>query len=291
MNKLSTEMRARVLMSLVEGNSINSTCRMTGVAQMTVLSLIENVGEACAHLHDTWIRDIKARRIQVDEIWSFVGYKAKNVPVEKRGLFGYGDVWTFVAIDAESKLIVSWRVGRRDDVTTDEFMMDLAGRLANRVQLTSDGYRTYPTAVEAAFHRGANVDYGILVKNYSEAPKEERRRYSPSKFVSAQLTPIFGKPDVQHISTSYVERQNLTVRMSSRRMTRLTNAFSKKVENHTHQHAINFAYYNFCRIHKTLRATPAMAAGIVSEAWKVRDLVKYTEEREIMSTWPLAQAS
>lgn len=285
------EQAARVLTSLVEGNSIASTCRMTGVAQMTVLSLIGTVGEACANLHDTWVRDIKAQRIQVDEIWSFVGCKAKNVRPEHRNVFGRGDVWTFVAIDADSKLIVSWHIGRRDDTTTDEFMMDLSSRLANRVQLTSDGLGTYPAAVEAAFNRGADVDFGVMVKNYYEAPKEERRRYSPSKFISASITPVFGDPDPDFISTSYVERQNLTMRMSMRRMTRLTNAFSKKVENHAHQHAINFAYYNFCRIHRTLRATPAMVAGIVSETWKVRDLVKYAEEREIMSAWPLAQAS
>src|SRR5687767_1206508 len=160
MNKLATEIRAQVITSLMEGNSIASTCRMTGVAQMTVLSLIENVGEACAHLHDTWIRGIKAERIQVDEIWSFVGCKAKNVRPEHRNLFGRGDVWTFVAIDADSKLIVSYHVGRRDDIATDEFMMDLSSRLANRVQLTSDGLGTYPAAVEAAFNRGASVDYG-----------------------------------------------------------------------------------------------------------------------------------
>lgn len=273
-------------MALVEGNSIASTCRMTGVAKMTVLRLLADVGAACADLQDRWMHDLPLNRIQVDEIWSFVGMKAKNVPSDLRGTFGFGDVWTFVAIDAETKLIPSWRVGPRDQETTNEFIYDLSLRLANRVQISSDGLATYPFAIEGAFNHDG-VDYGMLVKHYNEATHEDRRRYSPARFVSATLTPIFGNPDEKHISTSYVERQNLNIRMSNRRMTRLTNAFSKKVENHVHQLAINFAHHNFARIHRTLRCTPAMAAGVTSELWSVSDLVRVADEYEITKNWTL----
>jgi IS1 family transposase len=216
--------------------------------------------------------------------------KRRNVPIERRREFGVGDVWTFVAIDAETKLIPTWRLGWRDDNTTSEFINDLAERLSGRIQLTSDGLGTYPTAVEVAFNHDG-VDYAQLVKIYEEQPKEERRRYSPSRFISATISKVFGDPDEDHVSTSYIERQNLNIRMFNRRMTRLANAFSRKVENHAHQLAINFAHHNFCRIPRTTRATPAMLVGITSSPWDVADLVKMTDEYWTNQAWKLAKAS
>jgi IS1 family transposase len=291
MNKLSIEKRTAILSALVEGCSIASTCRITGAAKMTVLSLLKSVGEACDDLQDRWFRGLECKRIQCDEIWSFVGMKAKNVPEHLRTTFGFGDVWTFVAIDADTKLVPCWRLGRRDDLATDEFIFDLASRLKGRVQITTDGLATYPPAIQCAFDRGSSVDYGVVVKNYNEAPKEERRRYSPSKFVSAELKAVFGEPDPDFISTSYIERQNLNIRMGNRRMTRLTNAFSKKVVNHARQLAINFAHHNFVRIHQSLRCTPAMAAGITSEVWSIADLIHVTDEYEMTRSWPLANVA
>ena len=290
MNKLSGIKRTSVITALVEGNSINSTCRMTGVAQMTVLSLLETVGTACADFQDRWLRDLPTTKVQVDEIWSFCRMKAKNVPADKQGVLGYGDIWTFVAIDADSKLIPCWSVGHRDETTTNDFIYDLSLRIRNRVQISSDGLGTYPFAIEAAWSH-STVDYGQLVKHYNEVPTEERRRYSPSRFVSAEKKAILGEPDPNFISTSYVERQNLNIRMESRRMTRLTNGFSKKLENHCHQIAINFAHHNFSRIHRTLRCTPAMAAGVTSSVWSIADLIKITEEYEITRDWPLAHSA
>ena len=287
MNKLSFGKRTQVVTALVEGCSIASTCRMTGVAKMTVLKLLADVGTACADLQDRWLMDLPCKRIQVDEIWSFVGMKAKNVPFELSNTFGFGDVWTFVAIDAETKLVPCWKVGPRNSATTEAFIFDLSLRLRDRVQLTSDGFAPYQLAVELAFDR-QGVDFAMLVKHYNEVAPEDRRRYSPARFVSATKTPIFGEPDEKLISTSYIERQNLNIRMSNRRMTRLTNAFSKKVENHKHQLAINFAHHNFARIHRSLRCTPAMAAGITSNVWSIGDLVKVADEYEMMSTWELA---
>jgi len=293
MNRLSFAKREQVITSLVEGNSIASTCRITGVAKMTVLKLLADVGTACENLQDRWLRDLDCKRVQVDEIWSFVGMKAKNVPAESYNEFGIGDVWTFIALDADSKLVVTWRLGWRDEKTTNEFIYDLSQRMRGRIQLTSDGFKAYRFAVETSFNArgGHGVDYAMLMKNYAEAPKEDRRRYSPSRFVSCELKAIFGNPDEKHISTSFVERSNLTWRMCNRRMTRLTNAFSKNVDNHAHQLALNFAHYNFVRIHKTLRCTPAMAAGIVNGVWSIGDLVKVADEYEIMQDWPLAKAS
>jgi IS1 family transposase len=293
MNKLSFDKRVSVVSALVEGNSIAFTCRMTGVAKMTVLSLLALVGESCDDLQDRWMRDLPCKRVQVDEIWSFVGMKAKNVPVESYNEFGIGDVWTYVAIDADTKLVPCWQLGWRDEKTTNEFVQDLSERMAGRIQLTSDGLGLYPFAVEASFRaRGSvGVDYAMQIKKYGEQPTEEQRRYSPGRFVGVEIKPIFGEPDTAHISTSYIERQNLNIRMFNRRMTRLTNAFSKKVENHAHQLAINFAHHNFCRILRTTRATPAMLSDIVSEVWNVSDLVKVAEEYEITRRWPLAQAS
>jgi IS1 family transposase len=287
MNKLSFAKRTQIVTALVEGCSIASTCRMTGAAKMTVLSLLADMGEACADLQDRWMRGLELKRVQVDEIWSFVGMKAKNVPAAKRGIFGCGDVWTFVAIDADTKLVPCWRVGMRDQKTTDAFIYDLSLRIKNRVQITSDGLATYPFAIEAAWSH-STVDYGQVVKHYGETTTEDQRRYSPARFTSAEKKTILGDPDEELISTSFVERQNLNIRMENRRMTRLTNAFSKKVENHTHQLAINFAHHNFSRVHRTLRCTPAMAAGVVSELWSIADLVKYADEFAMMKTWQLA---
>src|ERR1700682_2358824 len=240
MNKLTATKREQVIRSLVEGTSINSTCRLTGVAQMTVLKLIETVGEACANLHDRWFRDLTCMRVQIDEMWSFCGMKAKNVPVELRGTFGFGDVWTWIAIDADTKLVITWLVADRSQDSAAQFVQDLASRLANRVQLSSDGYPPYTLAVRDAFRDG--VDYAQVVKVYSDPTKEDRRKYSPSRFITEEIHKLIGNPDDDHIATSFAERNNLNVRMMMRRMTRLTNAFSKKVENHAHQHAINFAY-------------------------------------------------
>lgn len=272
MNRLSTEDRVRVLAALVEGNSIRATVRMTGVAKNTVVKLLADIGEACANFHDSHVHDVSSNLIQCDEIWSFCYAKQKNVPAEKRGVFGYGDVWTWVGIDAESKLVVSWLVGGRDASFAAAFMDDLASRLANRVQMTTDGHKAYLEAVEGAF--GADIDYAQLIKLYGNPPAESPdTRYSPGECTGAKKIPVNGNPDVRKISTSYVERQNLTMRMSMRRFTRLTNGFSKKVQNLEHAVALHFMHYNFCRIHKTLRVTPAMEAGLTDRVWDLEDLV------------------
>ena len=269
MNKLTPARRTQVIAALVEGNSINATVRMTGVAKNTILKLLADIGEACAAYMDKAMRNLPCRRVQVDEIWSFCHAKAKNVPEEKRGVLGYGDVWTWVAIDADTKLVPCWHVGRRDGRAAYEFISDLSTRLAHRVRLTSDGHRPYLEAVEAAF--GCEVDYAMLVKIYGK-PQEEIR-YSPAECVGCQTVTVEGNPDPAHISTSYVERQNLTMRMSMRRFTRLTNGFSKKLENHMHAIALHYMFYNFCRIHQTLRCTPAMEAGISKKVWEIEDIV------------------
>lgn len=269
MNRLDNKRRVQVIAALVEGCSINATVRMTGVAKNTILKLLVDVGEACANYMDEAMRNLPCKRIQVDEIWSFCHAKAKNVPEEKRGILGYGDLWTWVAIDADTKLVPCWHVGRRDGLSAYEFITDLASRLAHRVQLTSDGHRPYLEAVEAAF--GCDVDYAMLVKIYGK-PQEEIR-YSPAECLGTQVLTVEGNPDPKHISTSFVERQNLTMRMSMRRFTRLTNGFSKKLENHMHAIALHYMYYNFCRIHKTLRCTPAMEAGISKKVWEIEDIV------------------
>jgi IS1 family transposase len=258
-----------VVRALGEGNSINATVRMTDVSKPTILKLLAKLGSACSKYQDTSIRNVHAHRVQVDEIWQYVYAKAKNVPHEKRGTFGYGDVWTWVALDADSKLILSWRVGPRDAATAYELMMDLAGRLATRVQLTTDGHRAYLNAVEDAF--GADVDYLMLQKLYGANPEETR--YSPAKIIGVLSEVITGDPDPRHISTSYVERQNLTMRMSMRRFTRLTNGFSKKLENHAAAVALHYMHYNFARIHKTLCVTPAMQAGLSDHVWSIAEIV------------------
>jgi len=270
MNRLSTADRVRVVAALVEGNSIRATVRMTGVAKNTIAKLLAELGRACADYHEQHVRNVKAARIQCDEIWSFVGMKDKNVPQSRKGEAGVGSVWTWTALDADSKLIVSYLLGDRDVGTATDFMNDVAGRLANRVQLTTDGHRSYLDAVDAAFV--GDVDYAQLVKIYgAERPGEAR--YSPAVCTGAKPTPIIGQPEKKHISTSYVERQNLTMRMGMRRFTRLTNAFSKKIENHFYAVALHFMYYNFCRIHQTLRVTPAMQAGLSDHVWEIEELI------------------
>ena len=269
MNKLTTAKRAAVVAALVEGNSVRSTCRLTSVSIPTVLKLLAELGAACARYQDEAIRKVHAPRIQVDEIWQFVYSKAKNVPAEKKGQFGYGDVWTWVAIDADSKLVLSFRVGPRDLGTAYDLMHDLAERVVNGIQLTTDGFRVYLEAVESAFNE--DIDYAMLAKVYGNDSTE--KRYSPAKIVSTQLSVISGTPDPKHVSTSYVERQNLTMRMSMRRFTRLTNGFSKKVENHSASVARHYMRYNFARVHKTLRVTPAMQAGLADHVWSLEEIV------------------
>jgi len=277
MNKLTKEKRTQVIAALVEGNSIRSTVRMTGVAKNTVVKLLKDIGIACAEYQDKALRNLTCKHVQCDEIWSFCYAKQKNVPEDKKGQFGYGDVWTWTAIDADSKLIISWYVGLRNADHARLFMFDLKDRLANRVQLTTDGLKAYLEAVDDAF--GADIDYALLVKLYGQDEKGTIR-YSPAKCIGAKTQRILGKPNKKHISTSYVERQNLTMRMSMRRFTRLTNGFSKKVENLEYAIALHFMYYNFCRIHQTLRITPAMAAGVTNKLWNIDDIVKLIEEKE-----------
>ncbi|HEX6903353.1 MAG TPA: IS1 family transposase [Thermoanaerobaculia bacterium] len=270
-NVLSTEKRVQIVSALVEGVGIRATARMADVSKDTVMKLWREIGEACIRYQDETFRNLTCKRLQVDEIWSFVYAKAKNVPAAKQGQFGYGDVWTFTAIDADTKLMPSFLVGSRDAGCATEFMQDLAGRLVNRVQLTTDGHKMYLQAVEDAF--AGDVDYAMLQKIYGAEPTGPETRYSPAQCIGAEKRCITGNPDSRHVSTSYVERANLTIRMSLRRFTRLTNAFSKKLENHTAALGLFHAHYNLCRIHKTLRVTPAMAAGVTTRVWEIADLV------------------
>jgi len=281
MNQMSCERRAAVIRCLIEGNSIRSTVRITGAAKNTVTKLLVEIGEACTKLHNETVRQLKTKVVQCDEIWSFVGAKEKNVPEAHRGEFGWGDVWTWTAIDAESKLMISWYVGMRTPDDGREFMADLASRLSERVQLTSDGLRTYKKIVREAF--GTDIDFAQLVKEYGEDPSWEKR-YSPAVVKSITKTPIIGNPDETLVSTSFVERQNLTMRMGMRRFTRLTNAFSKKVENHAAAIALHMVHYNFCRPHQTLtqnsgpakqriQTSPAMAMGLADHVWGLDELV------------------
>jgi IS1 family transposase len=269
-NTLKTEKRAAIVAALVEGNGVRATARMVGVSKDTVSKLQVEIGAACAGYQHETLKNLPCRRVEVDEIWSFVYAKARNVPSRMAGRFGVGDVWTFTAIDAESKLCVSWRVGPRDSATATEFMVDLAARLSNRIQLSTDGLSTYVDAVDVAF--GTDVDYAMIQKIYGTS-EDHARRYSPAICLGVKKDAIQGRPDPKLISTSYVERQNLTMRMSIRRFTRLTNAFSKKLENHVAAVALHFMSYNFCRIHQTLRVTPAMKAGVAKSPWTVADLV------------------
>ena len=259
MNKLSVAKRAEILTLLVEGMSLRAISRVTDASINTISNLLVDAGEACSAYHDETVRRVRAKRVQVDEIWSFTYAKQKNVAMAKIAPEGAGDTWTWTAIDADSKLVVSWLVGPRDAGSAYTMMHDLAYRLATRVQLTSDGLRLYVDAVEDAF--GADIDFAQLIKLYG-ATQETEARYSPAQCQGTISNPVVGHPDPKHISTSFVERQNLTMRMSVRRFTRLTNAFSKKLMNHVHHVSLYFARYNFCRVHKTLRMSPAMAAGV-----------------------------
>lgn len=277
MNRLSNDDRAKILHMLCEGMSIRAITRLTGASKNTVSKLLIDAGKACATYHDANVRNVKAARVQVDEIWSFTYAKQKNVATAKEAPEGAGDTWTWTALDADSKLIVSYLVGGRDAEYAMWFMDDLAARLADRVQLTSDGHRAYLEAVEGAF--GADVDYAQLVKLYG-ATVGPAGRYSPAECIGSKKVRREGNPDIDHVSTSYVERQNLTMRMHMRRFTRLTNAFSKKVENHAHAVALHMMYYNFVRIHKTLRVTPAMAAGVADRLWEIADIAKLVENAE-----------
>lgn len=278
MNKLPHEKRVQIISLLVEGNSMRATARIADVAFNTVAKLFIETARVCAEYQDRTFRGLSCKRLQLDEIWSFVYAKAKNVPEGKEGQAG--DIWTWVAIDADSKLVPSWRIGNRDSATACEFVTDLAGRLANRVQITSDGHRPYLEAVEGAF--GNEVDFAQLIKIYGETV-EGQKRYSPAECIGAKKSKVIGNPDLCCVSTSFVERQNLTMRMSIRRFTRLTNAFSKKIENHALSVALHYMHYNFCRIHKTLRVTPAMAAGVSDRAWSVGDIVSLVEQSEAQS--------
>jgi IS1 family transposase/predicted HTH domain antitoxin len=273
MNRLSPERRAQIIGLLAEGNSLRAASRLADVSINTVTKLLLDVGAACEKYQDETLRNLKCRRIQCDEIWAFVYAKAKNLPEKYKGAVGYGDVWTWTAIDADTKLIPSWAVGRRDGFTAAAFIRDLADRLATRVQLTTDGHKVYLEAVEGAF--GNAIDYAMLVKTYegdSGKPTTAERRYSPAVCTGEYKQRITGDPDPANISTSFVERQNLTMRMSMRRFTRLTNAFSKKVDNHKAAVALHFMHYNFARIHKTLRVTPAMEAGISDHVWSLNEI-------------------
>ena len=280
MKKLAPADRARIIHLLCEGSSIRAVTRLTGASKNTVIKLMIDAGRACAIYHDEHVRDLTAKRVQVDEIWSFTYAKQKNVAEAKTAPYGAGDTWTWTAIDADSKLIISWFVGDRDSECGSWFMKDVARRLSNRVQLTSDGHKAYLDAVDAGF--AGDVDYAMLIKIYGEPShsREASRRYSPADCVGTRTDTITGNPDPKHISTSYAERANLTMRMHMRRFTRLTNAFSKKIENHAHSMALFTTYYNFVRIHKTLRVTPAMAAGVTDKLWEVSDIVALLEAIE-----------
>jgi IS1 family transposase len=272
MNYLSIADKARIVSALVEGNSIRAIVRMTGFSHNTVAKLLVDLGQACDNYHDKNVRNVASKRVQCDEIWSFVGAKAKNVPREKDG--EWGDVWTWTALDADTKLMISYAVGNRGAETAKYFMEDLALRVASRIQITTDGHKVYAQAIEGAF--GADVDYAMLIKIYGNDSFD--RRYSTGNCIGTQTAVMNGNPDPLHISTSYVERQNLTMRMSMRRFTRLTNAFSKKIDNHVAAIALHFMHYNFCRVHKTLRVTPAMEAGLAHHVWTVEELVSIMPE-------------
>ena len=279
MNKLDTKTRKLILRCLVEGQSIRATARTADVSKNTVSKLLIDTGKACSDYQNKVLHSLPCSRIQVDEVWSFIYAKEKNVSRAKSAPPEAGDVWTWTAICADTKLVPSWRIGDRSSETAIDFMDDLRGRLANRVQLTSDGHKAYLEAVEGAF--GGDVDYAQLVKLYGEptGQKGQERKYSPSECTGTMKRRIEGNPDPAHVSTSYAERNNLTMRMSIRRFTRLTNAFSKKIENHTQSVALHFMYYNFCRQHKSLDGlSPAMAAGVTDRLWDIEDIIALVDE-------------
>jgi IS1 family transposase len=272
MNRLSIERRTQILGMMVEGMAIRAISRLTGASKNTIVKLLIDAGRACSGYQDRTLRNLPCERVQVDEVWSFVGMKQRNVPEDKKGQLGIGDVWTWTAIDAETKLIPSWFVGARDAEHARAFLSDLASRMAGRIQLTSDGHAAYRDAGHDAFIN--EIDYAQLVKIYGDsAEAKQEKRYSPAECIGCERHTVKGNPDPKHISTSHVERQNLNIRMGLRRFTRLTNAFSKKMENHLHALSIYFMHYNFCRIHQTLRITPAMAACASNHVWDMAELV------------------
>jgi IS1 family transposase len=275
MNRLATDKRAAVIAALIEGTSINATCRMTGVAKHTVLKLLKEMGCACAAYHNEHVRNLRVRRVQADEIWSFVYGKDKNLTLEQVQS-GLGSVWTWKAIDADTKLVISYTIGDRGSDTAKAFMQDVASRISNRIQLTTDGHRVYADAVEDAF--GADIDYAMLVKIYGASNENPESRYSPATCIGCRTGVLAGNPDPDYISTSFVERSNLSMRMGMRRFTRLTNGFSKKVENHGHMVALYFMHFNFCRVHKTLRITPAMEAGLTDHVWEIEELLSLNSQ-------------
>jgi transposase-like protein len=282
MNQLTVEEKTQIISALVEGNSIRATCQMTNHSKGAGLKLLVEVGNACVKCHDERVVNIHSKRVQCDEIWSLCYAKQKNVPAELQGEFGYGDVWTWTTIDADAKLCIGWLVGRRDGDSAYLFIKDVADRLGNRIQLTTDGLKAYLEAVEGAF--GCDIDYAMLVKLYGTS--QEETRYSPAVCIGTRSEAITVNADRKHISTSYVERQNLTMRMNMRRFTRLTNGFSKKIESHIAMISLYFVYYNFVRFHQTLRGTPAMEAGIMVSPMSIRDIAvlseKYLEETKAM---------
>ncbi len=286
MNVLTTEQRAQILSLLVEGVGINAACRITGVSKNAVLRLLAHVGPACAAYQDRVMRNLKCTRIEADEAWSFVGMKQKNVPAELRGTLGFGDVYVWVALCADTKLIPCWNIGTRGAESAYDFIHDLASRLANRIQLTTDGHNVYLQAVEDAF--GKDIDFAQLVKIYGTLgqTKEDVRRYSPAECTGTRKARISGNPDMRKVSTSYVERSNLTMRMNMRRFTRLTNAFSKKLQNHMHAISLNFMAYNFCKIHGTLRVTPAMEAKVDDHIWTMDEVVMMADTQRVTENRP-----
>jgi IS1 family transposase len=270
MNCLPTDDQIRIVAALVEGNSIRSTSRTTGFSRNTITKLLVDLGSACMKFHDKHVHNVRVHRLQCDEIWAYVGAKAKNVSVEKKEI-GWGDVWTWVGIDADTKLVVSYLVGGRGADWAMDFMKDAANRIQGRVQITTDGHKAYLSAVEEAF--GADIDYAQLQKIYGSSLENETR-YSPATCIGCEMKEVSGHPDPKHVSTSFVERQNLTMRMHISRFTRLTNAFSKKIDNHGYAVALHFMYCNYVRIHQTLRVTPAMEAGLTDHAWTIEELVE-----------------
>ena len=277
MNKLPQKTRSLILNMLCEGQSMRATARLADVSFNTVAKLLIDAGKVCSDLHDELVQGVTARRVQCDEVWSFTYAKQKNVATAKAAPQKAGDTWTWTALDADTKLIVSSMVGGRDAEYANGFMGDVASRLANRVQMTTDGHKAYLEAVEGSF--GADIDYAQLIKVYGNAPETFKGRYSPADCTGIVKRTVEGQPEEKHISTSFVERQNLTMRMQMRRFTRLTNAFSKKLENHMHMVALYTVWYNFIRIHKTLRVTPAMEAGLSKTVWDMEDLVRIMDER------------
>ena len=275
MNKLPLEKRTQIINLLVEGNSLRSTSRIADVSINTVTKLLVDTGKACEKFHNENVINVTSKRVQCDEIWSFVYAKDKNASEEMKLEGKAGDAWTWVGIDADSKLVISWYVGNRDADSANYFMQDVAVRLRNRVQLTTDGLRAYLDAVENAFEY--RIDFAQLIKLYGQDSMKGEKKYSPAECIGAKKTRVMGNPDPKHISTSYIERQNLTMRMGMRRFTRLTNAFSKKIENHCYAIALHFVYYNFVRIHKSLRVTPAMEAGLTKKLMSIEDMVRLTD--------------